>query len=35
MEKSKKPCKNNNFKIFATAWKKIDLPDGSYSESDI
>ena len=36
MEKYKKSYKNNKFKISAPAWnKKFELPDGSYSVSDI
>ena len=36
MEKIKKSYKNNKFKILApTLNKKIDLPDGLYSISDI
>ena len=32
----KKSCKNNKFIIWAPAWnEKFDLPDGSYSVSDI
>ena len=32
----KKLCKNNKFKISAPAWnEKFELPDGSYSVSDI
>ena len=32
----KKSYKNNNFKISAPTWnEKFDLPDGSYSVSDI
>ena len=32
----KKSYKNNKFKISAPAWnEKFDLPDGSYSVSDI
>ena len=36
MEKYKKVCKNNNFKIPATTWnEEFELPDGIYSASDI
>ena len=37
MEKHiKKPCSNKHFKISAPTWNdKFDLPDGSYSISDI
>ena len=36
MEKYKKVYKNNNFKIPATTWnEEFELPDGSYSVSDI
>ena len=36
MKNLKKPNKNNKSKIWAPAWnEKFDLPDGSYSVSDI
>ena len=36
MEKYKKLYKNNKFKILAPTWnEEIELPDGSYSRSDI
>ena len=36
MENIKKLCKNNKFKISAPAWdEEFELPDGSYSVSDI
>ena len=32
----KKPCKNNKFKMSAPTWnEEFELPDGSYSVSDI
>ena len=35
-KKIKKSCKNNKFKISAPTWnKEFELPDGSYSVSDI
>ena len=36
MEKHKKSCKNNKFKISAPTWNgELELPDGKYSLSDI
>ena len=36
MEKYKKLCKNNKFKISASPWnEEFELPDGSYSILDI
>ena len=36
MEKHKNSCNNNKFKISAPTWNdKFELPDGSYSVSDI
>ena len=36
MEKYKKSCENNKFKIAAPTWnEKFELPDGSHSISDI
>ena len=36
MEKHKKSYNNNKFKVSAPAWNdKFELPDGSYSVSDI
>ena len=36
MENIKKLCKNNKFKISAPVWdEEFELPDGSYSVSDI
>ena len=36
MKNIKKPYKNNKFKISAPTWNEdIQLPDGSYSVSDI
>ena len=36
MEKYKKSYKNNEFKISALTWnEEFELPDGSYSVSDI
>ena len=35
-KKFKKSCNNNRFKTSAPAWnQKLELPDGSYSTSDI
>ena len=35
-KKVKRSCKNNKFKISAPTWnQKLELPDGSYSISDI
>ena len=36
MEKHKKPIKNNKFKTSVSIWTdELELPDGSYSISDI
>ena len=36
MEKYKKSCKNNKFKISAPTWNgELELPDATYSLSDI
>ena len=36
MENIKKSCKNNKFKISPPTWnEEFELPDGSYSVSDI
>ena len=36
MEKYKKSCKNNKFKISAPTWNgELELPDETYSLSDI